>query len=104
MLVALILTIILECLALFLIGEREKLYYIYWIAITSVTNLSANLYLTIAFKGNNVEYWLTVAVIEIVVFALEFVMSFIYTNDWKKSIKNSLICNLSSFLTGLIIF
>lgn len=104
MLEALILTIILECLALFLIGEREKLYYLYWIAITTATNLSANLYLAIVFKGDNVEYWLTVAVIEVLVFALEFVLSFIYTNDWKKSIKNSLICNLSSFLIGLIIF
>ena len=104
MLAALILTIILECLALFLIGEREKLYYIYWIAITSVTNLSANLYLALVFKGGNIEYWLTVAVIELLVFVCEFVLSFIYTNDWKKSIKTSLICNLSSFLIGLIIF
>jgi hypothetical protein len=104
MLAALILTIILECLALFLIGEREKLYYIYWIAITSVTNLSANLYLALVFKGGNIEYWLTVAVVELLVSALEFVLSFIYTNNWKKSIKNSLICNLSSFLIGLIIF
>lgn len=104
MLAALILTIILECLALFLIGEREKLYYIYWIAITSVTNLSANLYLALVFKGGNIEYWLTVAVIELLVFVCEFVLSFIYTNDWKKSIKNSLICNLSSFLIGLIVF
>ena len=104
MLEALILTIILECLALFLIGEREKLYYLYWIAITTVTNLSANLYLALAFKGDNLEYWLTVTAIEVLVFALEFVLSFIYTNDWKKSIKNSLICNLSSFLIGLIVF
>ena len=104
MLAALILTVIIECLVLLLLGEREKLLYVYWIAITSFTNLSANLYFALAFNGSRLDYWLTVAIIELLVFLCELIMCFIYTSNWKKSIKYSLICNLSSFLIGLIIF
>lgn len=104
MLVALILTVILECFALFLMGEAEKLLYGYWIAITTATNLSANLYLALVFSGNDLEYWLTAVAIEALVLVCEFIMCYIYTSDLKKSLKYSIICNLSSFLVGLIIF
>ena len=104
MLIALILTIIIECTVLYLLKERDFIFYIYWTALTSFTNLSANLFLALVFKGNNFQYWLTAIVIEIVVFIVEFSLSFIYTRDKFKSAKYSLVCNLASFLIGLIIF
>ncbi len=103
MLVALILTIILECSVLFVLKENEKFFYFYWIAVTSFTNLSANLYLSLAFAETNAEYWFSALVVELIVFLVEFILCLVYTGDLKKSIKYSLICNLASFLIGLII-
>ena len=48
-----IMTIILECLALLIMKERDALFYVYWAAITTVTNIPANLY--IAYKGQEAE-------------------------------------------------
>ena len=104
MLIALIFTIIIECIVLYLLKERDKIFYIYWMALTSFTNLSANLYLALVFKGDTFQYWLTAIIIEIIVFVAEFLLSLIYTSDKSKSAKYSLICNLASFLIGLIIF
>ena len=103
MLVALILTVILECLALIILKERDKLFYLYWIGVTSFTNISANLFLAYAFHGGELEYWLTVAVIEIIVFVVEFVLGLVYTNNKKKSLVYSAVCNSISFFIGLII-
>ena len=104
MLIALILTIILELLVLYLLKEREKLLYLYWGAITSFTNLSANLFLALTFNGSTLEYWHNVVIIELIVFLLEFLLCLFYTVDMKKSVIYSLACNLTSFLIGLIIF
>lgn len=103
MIVALVLTVILECLTLFLLKEREKLLYVYWIAITSFTNLLANLYLAVVFKGSNLEYWLTAILIEAIVYTGEFLLCWIYTNDKRKSLIYSVACNSASFLAGLLI-
>ena len=103
MIVALVLTVILECLTLFILKEREKLLYVYWIAITSFTNLLANLYLAVVFQGNTLECWLTAIVIEAIVYTSEFLLCWIYTNDKRKSIIYSVACNSASFFIGLLI-
>ena len=40
MVAAVLLTIILECLVLYLLKEREKMFFVYWGALTAFTNLS----------------------------------------------------------------
>ena len=99
----LILTIILECLTLLLIGERSPIFYLYWIAVTTATNLSANLYIVYVFGGGDVEYYVTVAIIEILVFAAEFALCYVYTSDKRKSLIYSASCNGASFVLGSII-
>ena len=81
----LILTIILECLALLLLGERTPLFYLYWVAVTALTNVLANLYLIYVFSGGLTEYYINVAIIEILVFAAEFALCYLYISDKKKS-------------------
>ena len=103
MLIAWVLTVFLECLVLFILQEREKLLYVYWIAITSFTNLLANLYLAVVFKGNTLEYWLTAIVIEIIVYTAEFLLCWFYTNDKRKSLIYSIACNSASFFIGLLV-
>ena len=99
----LILTILLEGLALLLMRERSPLFYLYWTAVTTLTNLPVNLYLQFLFTGSILEYWLAVAVLEALVFTVEFLLCLAYTKDRKKSAKYSAVCNLTSFLLGLVI-
>ena len=99
----LFLTIILECAALLIMKEREPLFYVYWIAITTLTNLPANLFVALVFSGTNPMYYLTVAIIEALVFTAEFLLCLAYTKDKKKSAKYSAICNLTSFGIGSIL-
>lgn len=99
---ALVLTEIIECIALYFLKERDKILYVYWVAVTAFTNLCANLYIVLVFSGNNFQYWLTAAVIEILVFISEFLFCLAYTKDKLKSVKYSAVCNISSFIIGLI--
>ena len=103
MLEALILTVILECLTLFILKEREKLLYIYWIAITSFTNILANYCIAVFFHGNAIEYCLTAIVTEAIVYTVEFLLCWFYTNEKRKSFIYSIACNSASFLIGLVI-
>ena len=103
MIEALVLTVILECLALFILGERDKLFYVYWGAVTALTNVLVNLYITYLFSGGVMQYWINVAVLEILVLMGEIFFCFLYTSDKKKSIKYSAVCNGASFLIGLLI-
>ena len=100
---ALILTILLESAALFALKERSRLFYVYWIAITTFTNIPANLYVNFVFSGGTLALCLTVAVIEALVFVTEFLLCYLYTRDKKISLKYSAICNATSFGIGSLI-
>ena len=97
------LTIILECAALLLLKERDKAFYLYWISITTFTNLLVNMYLVYLFSGSILEYWIAVVLIEITVFLVEFLLCFFYTSDLKKSALYSGVCNGASFFIGLVL-
>lgn len=99
----LILTVLLEGFALLLMREKSPLFYLYWTAVSTLTNLPLNLYLSLVFSGSALEYWLTVAFLEILVLGIEFLLCLLYTSDVKKSLKYSAICNFTSFFIGLII-
>ncbi len=103
MLILLLLTIILECLALLAFGERNPLFYLYWIAVTTLTNLTLNLILGLIVFEHLLVYWIVVILFEIVVFASEFYLCYVYTNDRAKSIKYSAVCNATSLIIGLLI-
>ena len=61
-----LLTVSIEVSALFLMKEREPLLYLYWVAITTFTNLLANLAISFFTSGGYLRYYLAVAVIELV--------------------------------------
>ena len=103
MLILLLLTIILECLALLALGERNPLFYLYWVAVTTLTNLMINLILGLIVFEYLLVYWIVVILFEIAVFASEFYLCYLYTNDRARSIKYSALCNASSFIIGLLI-
>ena len=103
MLRLLLLTIILECLALLALGERNPLLYLYWVAVTTLTNLTMNLILGLIAFEHLLVYWIVVILFEIAVFASEFYLCYLYTNDRAKSIKYSAVCNSTSLIIGLLI-
>ena len=103
MLILLLLTIILECLALLALGERNPLFYLYWIAVTTLTNLTLNLILALIVFEHFLVYWIVVILFEIAVFASEFYLCYVYKNDRAKSIKYSAVCNATSLIIGLLI-
>ena len=102
MIVALLLTVILECLALLLLRERDKLFYLYWTAVTALTNTLVNVILLTHFSEATTEYWIAVAILEMLVFLCELLFCFVYTLDIKKSALYSAVCNILSFSFGLI--
>ena len=99
----LFLTILLESIALVILGERHPLFYLYWIAITTLTNIPANLFISHVFHGNTFELCIIVSVIELFVFLSEFLLCLAYTKNKKISAKYSAICNISSFSIGTLI-
>ena len=99
----LLLTIFLECIVLLILGERDKTFYLYWGAVTAFTNLSINVYISLIFSGSLTEYYIAVAFLEVLVLVIEFLLCLVYTNDKGKSIKYSAVCNLTSFLIGLVL-
>jgi hypothetical protein len=98
-----LLTVVIEVAALFLMKEREPLFYLYWIAITTFTNLLANLSISFFTFGSYLQYYLAVAVIELVVFTAEYLLALAYTTDKKKSLIYSAVCNISSYTIGSLI-
>lgn len=99
----LLLTIIFECLALFVLKERKIEFYLFWIALTSFTNLVANIYCIYIFSGSYAEYIIAGIIIEIIVFITEFLLCYAYIKNSHKSLKYSAVCNFTSIFFGLII-
>lgn len=100
---ALILTILLECAALFALGERSLIFYIYWISITTLTNIPANLYVNLVFSGSLVQLCFVIAIIELLVVVSEFLLCLAYARNKKTSLKYSAVCNATSFGIGSLI-
>lgn len=103
MMLALILTVILEAIVLLLLREKDALFYLFWISITTVTNIPANLIAARFFSGGKLMLCLAIAIIELAVFISEALLCFLYTKDRGKSIKYSALCNLASFGIGSLI-
>lgn len=99
----LLLTLLIEGIALILLRERTPIFYLYWAALTTLTNVPANLYLSLASFDSTAEFYLSVAVIEILVFISELLLCFLYTKNLKISARYSAVCNLASFLIGSLI-
>ena len=99
----LILTLLIEGTVLLLLKTKDPLFYLYWAALTTLTNLPANIYLSLSSFDSNTTFYLAVAIIEILVFISELLLCFLYTKDLKSSVKYGALCNLSSFIIGTVI-
>ena len=100
MIIPLILTLLIEGVTLFLLKERFLPLYLYWAALTTLTNVLLNFTLRKLFLNTDIALFLAIAVLELLVFISELALCYLFTRDFKKSAKYSLFCNLASFLIG----
>ena len=95
---ALIITIITEELCLVILRERRLKVYIICLKMNILTNVSMNILLQYAHN-----YYLSLVILEIIVFLVEGIIYFIVTRNLKLAILYALVCNLSSLSIGVLI-
>lgn len=98
-----ILTVIIEFIALWFIGERKKGILSYSILINLITNVPLNIFLYFYNYKSELMYWLIVLLLELLIFFIEAILYKIVIKNTKKSFMYSFICNSYSFLIGLLI-
>ena len=97
LLIALLLTILIELGVLLLMGERQK--RVLWLSafVNVLTNVPLNLSLFYLEADD-----MTVLVGELVVVAVEALWYYAFLRKWKKALIYSVLCNAISFLSGLL--
>ena len=97
-LLPLLLTIVLELIALLMMGERSRRVLLASVPINISTNLPLNL---VAAHVDDITT--TVVVGEVVVVVVEALCYFWLLRDWRRAFVYSLLCNAFSFLAGLLL-
>lgn len=98
LLIALVLTILIELGVLLLMGERKRRVLWSSVVINALTNVPLNVFL-FYFEAND----MTVIVGEVVVVAVESLWYYAFLRKWKKALAYGVLCNAVSFLTGLLL-
>lgn len=98
LLVALILTILIEYGVLWMLLERRKKVLLSSIAVNVLTNVPLNLHLYFIDDRNG-----TILIGEVVVFLVEALWYWFFTRNLKQAAIYSFLCNAISFLIGLLL-
>lgn len=98
LLLALVLTILIELGVLLLLGERQKRILWLSVVVNVLTNVPLNLSLFYLEADD-----MTVIVGELVVVVVEALWYYAALRKWKKAIVYSVLCNAISFLSGLLL-
>lgn len=91
-------TIIIEELVLLLFRTKKANIYLGCLGMNILTNLSLNIYLQFA-----ANYYQSLTILEIVVFVVEGLLYLCLTKNVQKAFVLSAICNIASYLIGMII-
>lgn len=97
---ALLITIILELVALLFQRERDYRIYLIVILMNIFTNISFNIgiqFVTIK------PFFLVIVGLEILIVLIESIGYYIFYKNCYKAIRVSLICNITSYLLGLLL-
>ena len=98
LLIALLLTILIELGVLLLMGERQKRILWLSVVVNVLTNVPLNLSLFYLEADD-----MTVIVGELVVVIVEALWYYAALRKWKKAMVYSVLCNAISFLSGLLL-
>lgn len=97
---ALIITIIIELLMLFVLGEKNYKIFLLSILINIITNISLN----IGIQFINPQYfYVLVGILEVVIAFIEAAGYNLIYKDYKKSLRVSCLCNAASYLLGFVL-
>lgn len=99
LLVALILTILIEYGVLWMLLERREKVLLSSIAVNVLTNVPLNLYLYFIDDRNG-----TILIGEVMIFLIETVWYWFFTRNIKQAAIYSFLCNTISFLIGALLF
>lgn len=96
--IALILTILIELGVLLLLKERRIKVLLSSVAVNVLTNVPLNLYL-----ASSDYTWSRVVVCELIVVAIESLWYLCFTGNFRQSVIYSFLCNAVCFLVGLLL-
>ena len=97
LLFALVTTILIELMVLFLLRERSTRVLVSSVIVNIITNVPLNLYI------NNInDSLLTILCGEVIVVLVETLWYFLFLRNLQRSFIYSFLCNAISFLTGLL--
>ena len=98
LLIALVLTILIELGVLLLLGERQKRVLWSSVAVNVLTNVPLN---TILYYYEVDDVGVILG--EVIVVVVEALWYFAFLKSWKKAVVYSVFCNVISFLAGLVL-
>ena len=98
LLIALVLTILIELGVLLLLGERQKRVLWSSVAVNVLTNVPLN---TILYYYEVDDVGVILG--EVIVVVVEALWYFAFLKKWKKALVYSVLCNAISFLAGLVL-
>lgn len=96
----LVITILSELFIILLFRVKKINIYITSLCINLITNLSLNLALHHA--GYD-YYYIVLYILEVIVFIIEGIVYYLLTKNFKRAMLLSFVCNLFSYLIGLLI-
>lgn len=97
---ALILTIVIELIVLLILRERNYKIYLLSIIINIITNVSLNIYVQFIDVR---YYYLIITFLEILIVIIEAIGYNLIYKDYKKSLLIAFLCNIASYLLGLLL-
>ncbi len=102
LIIALVLTIIIENTVLYILGVREKDDFLLMTLINVVTNIPANILYQLNLKYNVISEHICMAVLEAAVVAVERLYMKKYMKKEMNPLQTALIVNAASFAGGII--
>ncbi len=102
LIIALVLTIIIENTVLYILGVREKDDFLLMTLINVVTNIPANILYQLNLKYNVINEYICMAVLEAAVVAVERLYMKKYMKKEMNPLQTALIVNAASFAGGII--
>lgn len=97
---ALLLTIVIELVVLLIIKVKDKKIFLASVIINVFTNISLNLIIQ-TIPGT--YYHIAVIGLEIIIVIVEYYLYFFLLRNAKQAIKIAILCNLASYLIGLLL-
>lgn len=102
-LVSYLLTCLIELITLIIIKVKDKKILNYSIIVNLLTNVPLNLFIVNFNFKDIIQYFIIVIILELVIILIEGLLYYILLKDIKKSLKYSVILNVTSYIIGLVI-